>query len=84
MKIRIDIDCSPQEARAFFGLPDLQPLQEAVMAEFRDKFVKAAGDFDAETIVGQWMQGGGQALETMQKMFWPGGAGGKGGGAKGT
>jgi kynurenine formamidase len=30
MKIKIDIDCTPQEARAFFGLPDVEPIQEAV------------------------------------------------------
>jgi len=33
MKITIDIDCSPSEARAFLGLPDVAPLQEAVMKE---------------------------------------------------
>ena len=31
MKISIDIDCSPQEARAFFGLPNVEPIQEAGM-----------------------------------------------------
>jgi len=31
MKVTIDIDCTPAEARAFFGLPDVQPLQTAVM-----------------------------------------------------
>jgi hypothetical protein len=30
MKVHIDIDCTPEEARTFFGLPDLQPMQEAV------------------------------------------------------
>ena len=33
MKVTVDIDCTPLEARQFFGLPDVQPMQQAVMAE---------------------------------------------------
>ncbi len=29
MKITVDIDCTPEEARAFFGLPNVQPMQDA-------------------------------------------------------
>ena len=32
MKVKIDIDCTPEEARAFFGLPDLGPLHEQMTA----------------------------------------------------
>ena len=28
MKVNVEIDCTPEEARAFFGLPDVAPLQE--------------------------------------------------------
>jgi len=28
MKITMNIDCTPDEARAFFGLPDVKPMQE--------------------------------------------------------
>ncbi|MHA1569754.1 MAG: DUF6489 family protein [Alphaproteobacteria bacterium] len=76
MKITIDIDCSPQEAREFFGLPDPRPLQEAAMAGLSERFAAAAGKFDAEATIGQWMQGGNQAMEAMQRMFWPEGRGG--------
>ena len=31
MKIKIDVDCTPQEARAFLGLPDVAPMQKAMM-----------------------------------------------------
>ena len=33
MKITINVDCTPAEAREFFGLPDLRPLQAAWLAE---------------------------------------------------
>ena len=35
MKIRIDIDCTPEEARAFLGLPDVAPMHKAMMGEIR-------------------------------------------------
>ena len=28
MKINVEIDCTPQEARQFFGLPDVQPMSD--------------------------------------------------------
>ena len=33
MKVNIEIDCTPLEARQFFGLPDVQPMQAALLAE---------------------------------------------------
>ncbi|MGI9520657.1 MAG: DUF6489 family protein [Hyphomicrobiaceae bacterium] len=30
MKIKIDIECSPQEARAFMGLPDVTAINDVV------------------------------------------------------
>lgn len=32
MKITVNIDCTPQEARAFFGLPDVSPVNEAIVS----------------------------------------------------
>ena len=32
MKVTIEIDCTPDEARVFMGLPDVKPMQAAVMA----------------------------------------------------
>ena len=29
MKISVDIDCTPEEARRFLGLPDLTPVHQA-------------------------------------------------------
>ena len=29
MKISVDVDCTPEEARRFMGLPDLTPVHQA-------------------------------------------------------
>ncbi len=46
MKINIEVDLSPAEARAFLGLPDVAPMQEEVMEEMRKKTVASIKEFD--------------------------------------
>ena len=40
MKITVDIDCTPQEARTFLGLPEVEKMQEAVMKELQAKMLR--------------------------------------------
>ncbi len=40
MKVTFDIDCTPEEARRFMGLPDVSPVHEAYV----EKMVKAISD----------------------------------------
>jgi hypothetical protein len=32
MKVTVDVDCTPEEARRFLGLPDLTPVHQAYVA----------------------------------------------------
>ncbi|MBL8709209.1 MAG: hypothetical protein JNL25_08455 [Rhodospirillaceae bacterium] len=70
MKIHLDIDCTPEEARAFFGLPDVAPMQAALMQELQDRLMASVKGTDAETLLKTWMPAGIAGLEQMQKMFW--------------
>jgi Family of unknown function (DUF6489) len=70
MKIRIDIDCTPAEARAFLGLPDVAPLQTEMMAAMQERMMKALPGMDPETLMKMWLPGGAQTFEQMQKAFW--------------
>jgi len=58
MKVKIDIDCTPEEARAFFGLPDLGPLQKEMLGVMQDRMKGAMGAMDPEAIMKAWMPGG--------------------------
>ncbi len=84
MKITIDIDCTPEEARAFLGLPDVAPMQEAVMAEVQQRLLDNLKALDPEALFKTWLPAGLQGWEQMQKQFWGQamGARGRGGGAK--
>jgi uncharacterized protein DUF6489 len=70
MKITIDIDCTPQEARAFFGLPNLEPLQEAVLGKFQERLTGYLEGTDPEALLKLWLPGGLQGLGQMQEALW--------------
>lgn len=70
MKVNFDIECTPEEARAFFGLPDVAPLQERMMKELEDKMLENLKSMDPEKIVQTWLPATIQGWGEMQKMFW--------------
>ena len=70
MKITIDVDCTPEEARAFFGLPDVAPMQQEVLAEIQKRVMANLTALDGEALLKTWLPAGTQGLEEMQKAFW--------------
>ena len=76
MKIRIDVDCTPVEARAFFGLADLKPVQDALMADVEERMKEALANMSPEAIVKTWMPVGIEGFEQLRKTLWPNLAGG--------
>jgi len=69
MKVTIDIDCTPEEARAFMGLPDVRSLQEGMMREVEERMRQSLGAMDPEQIMKNWMPATIQGLEQLQR-FW--------------
>ena len=84
MKINIDMDISPEEARRFLGLPDLEPMQQAILKDVQDRIQKNVAKLEPEALMKQWFSLAPQGMDQLQKMF--GGiasmAGGRRGGAK--
>ncbi len=70
MKISIDIDCTPEEARTFLGLPDPAPIHAALTEAVMDRVRSLGEGADVEQLARLWMPMGMQGLEQMQKMFW--------------
>lgn len=83
MKIKIDIDCTPEEARAFLGLPDVAPMQTVVMEKLQEQMLANLSAMDPEALFKTWFPVGLQGLEQIQKAFWSQFPGrGQGAGAK--
>lgn len=55
MKINLEIDCTPEEARRFLGLPDLEPLQAAVMGKLQQQMLDAVSALSPEALLRQWV-----------------------------
>jgi hypothetical protein len=70
MKIKIDIDCTPQEARAFFGLPNVEPLHDAVLEKVQERLTGYLEGTDPEALLKLWLPGGLQGLGQMQEALW--------------
>ncbi len=70
MKIKIDIDCTPQEARDFLGLPNVWPMQEVLMEQLQKKLEENIQSLDPETLVKTWLPLTMQGWGEVQKMFW--------------
>ena len=70
MKITIDVDCTPEEARVFMGLPDVAPLQEAMLDQMKAQMQKAASTMDPEAMLKTLFPMPPGSMAEMQKTFW--------------
>lgn len=70
MKIRFEIDMTPEEARKVMGLPDVSALQEKMRGEMERRMMAAIDTSDPEAMMRAWMPLGGQAFEQFQKFIW--------------
>ena len=70
MKIKIDIDCTPQEARTFFGLPHVEPMQEALVAQMQERLTQYLDAMEPEALIRAWLPGGFKGLTALQEQFW--------------
>jgi len=70
MKLTIDIDCTPEEARAFLGMPNVAPLNEMIVTEMsaraKDNIDTLA---DPERFVQQWLAMSGKSFEAFQGLL---------------
>jgi hypothetical protein len=55
MKITVDIDCTPAEAREFMGLPDVKLMQAGIMEDL-EKMMRANLDkLSPESVLRTWL-----------------------------
>jgi hypothetical protein len=73
MKVNVEINCTPEEARSFFGLPDLKPMQDRIMGEIEDQMRKNLGAMSPDSLLKTWLPASMQGVEQMQQLqqaFW--------------
>ena len=70
MKVTINIDCSPEEARTFMGLPDVRPMQEALLKELEARLRDNMQAMSPEAMLETWLPATLQNADQLQNMFW--------------
>lgn len=69
MKFNVEVDCTPEEARAFLGLPDVKPIQDAMSAHLEERIMTAMTMFDPDTLLKSWFPLGMSGMEQFQNAF---------------
>ncbi len=69
MKVNIEIDCTPLEARQFFGLPDVAPMQAAVMDRLQQQMMTNIEKMSPEALIQSWLTFDPKLAERFQDMF---------------
>jgi hypothetical protein len=69
MLLRIEVECSPTEARQFMGLPDVTALNEHIVEELKRRMDSNMALMSPDTMMKSWMQMGLQTQEVFMKMM---------------
>lgn len=76
MKMTIEVDCSPEEARRFLGLPDVSGLNDHLVSEMTKRVDANISALSPEEFMKNWMSFGAGAQEQFRKMMETGMGGG--------
>lgn len=69
MKFSIDIECTPEEARAFFGMPSVEALNKKLTEEIQARMLDHVRAMDPDALAKMWLPAGAKAWEQMQEAF---------------
>ena len=69
MKVNVDIDLTPEEARTMLGLPDMQPMQESVMKRLEEKMLESLDEMSQpDYLFKRFFPVGMQGMEEFSRM----------------
>ena len=69
MKVTVNVDCTPEEARAFLGLPDVKPMQEQLLREVQERMTASLKAMEPDTMLKNWLPATLKGFEHLQEMF---------------
>lgn len=65
MKVKIDVDMTPIEARELMGLPDVRPMQEAWLQKMNAQMEEHMDNMSPDAMLQNWMRAAGGNAEIM-------------------
>jgi Family of unknown function (DUF6489) len=67
--MKVNVECTPEEARVFLGLPDLAPLQLAMMDHMQKTAVALEPETVLKTVFPPNTEGFGELQKTLKSKF---------------
>ncbi|WP_442679497.1 DUF6489 family protein [Sphingomonas sp. ASY06-1R] len=69
MNITMNIECSPEEARRFMGLPDMAPIHDLYLDKLREAMTNGMTPELLENMMRSWSPMGEMGINAWQKMI---------------
>lgn len=69
MKVKIEIDCEPAEARAFLGLPNVDALNDHMVAEMKRRMDENIAAMQPDELMKTWTSFGLQAQDHFRRLM---------------
>ena len=69
MKVHIEIDCTPEEARTFLGLPDVKPMQDHLMNEMQERMSATLRSMQPDEMMRVWLPANLKGMEQIYDAF---------------
>jgi hypothetical protein len=76
MKFNVTVECTPEEARRFIGLPDVTPINEMLVEEMGKRMEANLALMSPDSIMQSWMSVGTQAQDAFLKLMTSAAGGG--------
>ena len=69
MKVNINIECTPEEARTFMGLPDVTGLNAQLVQEMSKRMSANMDAMEPDALMRSWMTMGGEWQKQMMGLM---------------
>ena len=69
MKVHIELELTPEEARTFLGLPDMAPIHDALTSQARSKIETLGNAVDIDPLIKSWGSMGGLAQDAITSVL---------------
>ncbi len=69
MKVTVNVDCTPAEARAFMGLPDVEPLNDFLVEQMKSRMAQNIQSMQPDELLKSWSTFGVTAQDQFFKLM---------------
>jgi hypothetical protein len=69
MKVNVTVECTPAEARAFMGLPDVEPLNNFLIEQMKGRMAQNIQSMQPDELLKSWSSFGVTAQDQFFKIM---------------